>query len=365
MNNAYIKKYQETSLAKVGYKIDLTNKLLSLSNNQKFIDFFLRHPMLISLIQKFYPLDDELLNNFKWNWVGLSSNPYLCWSKNLIDKYSDKWNWYSLVKNTGIKWTLNLIENYEERGFLCLSDFSNSKALLLTEDLINKKEAEQEWYWDWQELSYNPSLSWSIQFFKNHLDKWDFGCNGLSSNPNLPWTESLINQFRDEWDWECLSRNIGLPWDIDFIENFIKEWDFLGLMGNNGISQELNPVVKMINLRSTDSVHRFKTYSNKFKNINYWIDSYRANKLEDNWFELSNNIHVLWTPEILRFYRLNWGWHGLSENIALPWSLEFIELYKHMWDYRIISSNKYIWDKVFRPFMNRDIVIEILNNSKL
>jgi hypothetical protein len=54
-----------------------------------------------------------------------------------------------------------------------------------------------------------------IQKFK---DKWDW--QDLSNNKSLPWSIGLIERFKDKWSWENLSRNESLPWSIELIERF-------------------------------------------------------------------------------------------------------------------------------------------------
>jgi len=298
----------------------------------------------------------ELLNKYQWNWSGLSSNTNLNWTEDFIDRYSDKWNWYMLSKNIGIRWSESLIKKYEEKDFILLSDFSDSEAITWTEELIDKYIEERgEWYWDWQGLSRNPSLPWSLDFFNKYFDKWDWSADGLSSNPNLPWTVDFIEKYQDRWDWLLLSENEGLPWNIELIEKFMNKWDYFGLLRNNAITEELNPIVKMRNLKSKGNEGQFIQYSKRFKYINFWIENYNNNK-NDSWSYLSINIHIIWTPDILRYIPLNWGFGGLSANKGLPWSLEFIETYQHMWDFLTLAYNKQVWETVFKSHLNDRII---------
>lgn len=359
-NNFALVRQEETSLAIVGKKIAIANKILAISNDNRFIDFFLKHIGLITIIQQYYSLSEELLNKYQWNWAGLSSNPNLNWTDEFIEQNAVKLNWYDLSKNKGIKWTEDLILKYEAKDFILLSDFSDSAALVWTDELIDKYKKESEWYWDWEGLSRNPALPWSIKFFQKHFDKWNWGADGLSSNPNLPWSIDFIEKYINRWDWGQLSRNEGLPWSIDLIEKFLPNWDFLSLIGNNAIPEELNPVVKMINLKSQGRVQEFKEYSKKFKDINYWIEKYKNTDIYDIWYSLSSNIHINWTPEILQYGGLNCGFGGLSSNRGLQWSIEFIETYKHIWEFRDLSCNKQVWNTVFKPFLNDRIVNEIM-----
>ena len=117
-NNRAIVRQQETSLAKIGKKIAITNKILAISNENKFIDFFLKYPELTMIIYLYYPLNEELLNKYQRGLSVSSSNTNLNWTEDFIDRYSDKWDWYALSKNIGIRWSENLIKKYEEKDFI-------------------------------------------------------------------------------------------------------------------------------------------------------------------------------------------------------------------------------------------------------
>ncbi|MGV8880184.1 MAG: hypothetical protein ACOH2A_14275 [Sphingobacteriaceae bacterium] len=363
-NTTALIRHQEASLAKVGRKISITNKLLAISNDNKFIDFFLNNTELIALIHRFYSFKEKSVNQYQWNWACLSDNPNLEWTQEFIEKYADKWSWRSLINNKGIKWTEDSVKKIEKNGFVGLDDFSCCETLLWTEEIIDRYENEIEWYWNWQDLSRNPALPWSIEFFEKYYNKWDWSGDGLSSNPNLPWTIEFIRKYEEKWDWCNLSANEGLPWSIELIETYLHKWDYLGLIGNNSIPESMNPVVKLINLISFDKKDEFKEYSTKFTDMDYWAKNYKHNSIDDNWYSLCKNIHIIWTPNILHYYRLNWGWGGLSANKGLQWSIEFIETFKHMWDYTSLSNNKIIWDTVFKAHMNDNIVNEIVKRTK-
>lgn len=356
-------RFEESTLAKIGKKIAITNKLLAISNDYKFIDFFLEHTELINIINRYYAFNEELLNKFQWNWYGLSSNPNLNWSVEFIEKYSNNWDWQGLSRNKEIKWTEDLILKFEEQEIITMSYFSNCEVLNWTEDLIDRYTEKQEWYWDWQALSGNPALPWSQIFFEKYIDKWDWSGDGLSSNPNLPWSIEFIEKYKTNWDWNNLSRNEGLPWSTELIENFLQEWDYLGLMENNGIPEDFNPVVKMINLKSEGRSGEFEDYSKKFKNIDYFIENYKRHDFEDVWDYLSGNSNINWTSEMLNYYRLNWGYKGLPSNKAIQWSMEFIEIHAHKVDFRQLCE-KQIWDMAFKPYINENIVNEIMKRYK-
>lgn len=75
----------------------------------------------IGLLKKY---KDKFDINFAWTGnsefnisypTGLSSNPNLPWSEELIDSYIDKWEWSLLQRNSGIYWNTNLLKKYEDK----------------------------------------------------------------------------------------------------------------------------------------------------------------------------------------------------------------------------------------------------------
>ncbi|WP_263831499.1 ankyrin repeat domain-containing protein [Salinibacter sp.] len=93
--------------------------------------------------------------------------------------------------------------------------------------------------WDWEALSTNKSLKWSIGLIQGHEDRWDW--ERLSKNGALPWSEELTARYEDRWDWEKLSERETLAWDKELIARYEDRWDWKKLSGNGGLppSREL------------------------------------------------------------------------------------------------------------------------------
>lgn len=92
----------------------------------------------------------------------------------------------------------------------------------LSEYLIEKYKDK----WDWNELSCNKFLPWSIELIEKYINEWNW--IRLSYNQPLPWTTELIERFEDKWDWNSfagLTYNESLPWTVELIEKFKNKWD--------------------------------------------------------------------------------------------------------------------------------------------
>jgi len=63
------------------------------------------------------------------------------------------------------------------------------------------------------------------------------------------------------------------------------------------------------------------------------------NKDSLNWWDLSKDISLPWTLDLIEKYKDKWKWRQLSMNPLLPWSVELIEKYERKWKYKELSWN--------------------------
>ncbi|MDP1813708.1 MAG: serine/threonine-protein kinase [Leadbetterella sp.] len=264
----------------------------------------------------------------------------------LLEKNIEKWDWNGLSRNQNLPWSIDFIEKYEYKwdwGVL-----SRNKDLPWSIEFIEKYKSE--WYWD--KLSYNENLPWSIEFIEKYKEKWDWG--ELSHNKNLPWSIEFIEKYEEKWDWNGLSRHLNFPWSIEFIEKHQSKWDWDGLSCNENLPWSIE-------------------FIEKFKEKWFWgVLGFRKNlpwsiefieKFKEKWFwsALSYNKNLPWSIEFIEKYKEKWFWGGLSCNTNLPWSIEFIGKYDENWDWNFLSQNinlpwsiefiekyksKWYWDKL-------------------
>ena len=113
----------------------------------------------------------ELFSEKKWNYLELSSNPYLTWDimLDINKKYqnTDKlWNIYKLSKNPNITWGIIKNNNFP---------------------------------WDWKGISKNPNITWEI--VKNNLDKpWNF----YELIKSKKFIEEMVNELNDKNEIELI-----------------------------------------------------------------------------------------------------------------------------------------------------------------
>lgn len=99
-------------------------------------------------IERFYPLDEQLLTRFEdsWDWKSLSLT--LPWTEELIVRYADRLDWYSLSNNKSLPWS--------EEFIVRLNDMRESKFYeLLSKDESNSLCLES---WCFESLSQNEAI---------------------------------------------------------------------------------------------------------------------------------------------------------------------------------------------------------------
>ena len=113
--------------------------------------------------------------------------------------------------------------------------------------------------WDWDGLSYNPSVAtWEI--VRDNPDKpWDW--DGLSENSNITW-EIVKNNSNKPWKWWGISENPNITWEI-VKDNLDKPWSWRGL--RNTLYQ------KIVNKHGREHMAAF-IIQNRWRNIS--VDPY-------------------------------------------------------------------------------------------
>lgn len=161
-----------------------------------------------------------------------------------------------------------------------------SEKQAIDDDLIERYEAK----WNWERLSSNKALPWSLEFFERYEARWDW--DTLSWNEALPWSFELIERYEAKWHWDTLSGNEALPWSLEFIDRYEARWD---------------------------------------------------------WEDISMNEALPWSLELIERYEDRWDWRRLSKNEALPWSLDLIDRFDDRWDWKFISANEALHLPLLRP----------------
>ena len=237
----------------VSKAISTTNKILSLNERLKIIEFFYSHPnYFIDLISSYYPLDENTIDKYKGilKWKKISSNESIQWSDSLLEKYIKYLNWDKVSSNKAILWDNELIRKYSN-------------------------------YLNWNALLFNKNINLTEEFIESNLHK--FSWVSLSSSKLIPWSENLIEKHKDSWLWALLCQNAGIPWSENIIEKYSDRliWGFT--------QEEL-----------MEAYHEKKVIKNTPP---FYVSRFGSSGTADI------NRHIPWTESLLNKYKgKNWWW---------------------------------------------------------
>lgn len=253
-----------------------------------------------------------------WNWQTLTTNPFVDWTFNLINKYKDnddlKWTYLSAM----VKWDLDHIREFQKYIFFD-GGYSYDEKILL----------ENKWvlHLDRSILHINGKKTELIQ---------DFIVGNISDNRNINWNDELINNYIDKWDWNCLSKNTSIDWNQQKVEIYERYIDFNGLSENECIIWDIDFISKYENKLNFDklvlnqSVFWTNIMFDKFKNrIDHFIFSKHAKFSPDI---IINNLE-LWEFENIETHKVKVNSDGTF----------FYETKHKLWEF-LLSNKNIVWD---------------------
>lgn len=209
----------------------------------------------------------ELIEKYKnkIDWEIFSLNPHLPWSIDLIEKYTDKWDWKLLGMNTSLPWNLDFYKKYEHKFHLDFLFFykefdTNSNDFFKSNDLICSYfvnhhfsrnisrvifDSELIFYvkdiLDWDNFSgFYEWLPIEIEKYKKYIN-WD----KLSRNRNIIWSVELLRKYEDKWDWG----QDGITWNKSVVDFDLSSLTtYINYIKENDLFSRLIPYIKIRNL---------------------------------------------------------------------------------------------------------------------
>lgn len=401
----------------------------SLTTQQKIISFFLRHPeAFIRMVSEFYPFKPhEIQKHFEQLDVKfLSNNYYAEWDSDTISMFKQKLDWSLFSASCRSFADVNMIQEFSKEIAWISSDheagctgLSYNPKISWTEELIAKYENQL----DFITLSYVESFPWSEKYIDKYIDRWDW--EGLSYQPNLPWSEQFIAKYENHWDWDFIILNVKIPWTVPLLEKYFHRFDHMGstafasnetFTNNIEIIEEFSDhlcwytISRNPNLpwyeenlleRWKDRIEWQSVAFNEFllkdrtffeKNLHRWLvkPEYSFDLLSNNtslpwsiqfidrfidywnWEKLSGNNGLPWNLELIDHYidRWKWGYFELSEvddecdewesgligNQGITWNIDWIIRYEEFIDMEALKRDWFLWDKAFKPYMDEKLI---------
>ena len=129
------------------------------------------------------------MNNFIWNFDGLSSNKNITWDI-IEENLNLPWNWTILSGKHYITW--NIVKNNSSKpwDFNILSSNKN-----ITWDIVKNNPSEP---WNYDNLSSNLSITW----------------DDIKNNPSKPWNYKILSKRKD-LTFDVINNNLDKPWDYE------------------------------------------------------------------------------------------------------------------------------------------------------
>jgi len=198
---------------------------------------------------------------------------------------------------------------------------------------------------------------------------------------NFPFTWSQLRKYKNILEWKSVSNNMQIEWSIDIIGEFKEYWGWKHFVFNekvignasirNYFQSQLEPYLTEQDISDMiDKNFGFGEYnkdaftqntlyynvecSTKFKERLFQsVDEIESAK-NINWSELSGNLLLPWSIELIEKYKDKWNWWSLCKNEMIPWNEKMIA---HFID-------KIIWGKWVKLDFNCKRLYEGLSNNK-
>lgn len=214
------------------------------------------HQSLFSTLanNKGLPWSYELIEKYKnsWDYYQMSYNDDIPWSEKLIDEHIEEWDWAAMALNEGLPWSVPFLKKHIHRIENYNFFFRNNQSITGNFEVVQEYGHILDWsaicanrklpwceknlieLWkdriDWDIVSKENILSCRVGYTAKNMEKYlsnDSDFESISHNQKMPWSISLIERFIDKWDWEALSTNLHLPWSKELIDYF-KDYIFWG-----------------------------------------------------------------------------------------------------------------------------------------
>lgn len=76
--------------------------------------------------------------------------------------------------------------------------------------------------------------------------------------------------------------------------------------------------------------------------------------------DMSSNSALPWSLKLLKKYESKWDWLSLTTSEDIPWTLEILVEFEHKWDWERIMWNETMWQKVFYPCLDEEVIGALL-----
>jgi uncharacterized protein (TIGR02996 family) len=295
--------------------------------------------LLIHLLSRHYPLARAQLDRYAaiWDWAALSENPALAWDLDLLDGHRDRFDWTKLCRNSALPWSAEFVRELAARGKCSWKLFSAFAGWRWTAEFIERHCDEL----DWEELSGNRGLPWSIDLLERFEARWCWD----RLPDNLPWSLELLARFEHRWNWQTLARYSQIPWTAEWIDRFAEHlhWAFVadkkwggqldGIINSPTLlwtpelfarhCAAIEAHVAQVSRQHPELAPLTEQYWTLFCDAGNWslpLVEQLAREQRVSWDRLSHRGRGLWTRAFIQTHREQLVLRALARNPAFPWT---------------------------------------------
>jgi hypothetical protein len=165
----------------------------------------------------------ELIEKYKnkIDWEVFSLNPSVQWSEDLIELYHDYWDWKTLGMNIFLPWTADFYKKYENKFQLDFLFFykefnTNSNDFFKCNNMISWYFVNHHFHQNIPKIIFDENL---IFYVKDILD-WDYFSRFYE------WSPIEIEKYKEYINWDKLSGNRNIIWSVELLKKYENKWDW-------------------------------------------------------------------------------------------------------------------------------------------
>lgn len=309
-NNEYIK-WDDFSAS------DGVNKLFAKTKNKKtgalwlriFRDYlenstyswdFSKMSHLSNILQepRLFQLDKD------WDWDYVSEHAsWISFAEEdnyFVNKYKDSLNFQLLSSRTDINLTEDAISKFEKKGYK----------------------------WDWDTLTNNSSVYYSLKFIKEHIERpWNWEL--LSNHPEL--NNEFVKEYKDkDWNWAIVTARDFFEPSVDILQyviNHCKTIDWKNISVNPQLSLE---VIEHYadNIDWTILIRDNRSFNIIASDLVRFVNQFKSHIV---WQELNCRIGRNVPSELINAYPEEIDWRNASQSQLIYFTVDFVKRYLGKW----------------------------------
>jgi len=328
-------------------------------------------------------------SNYKWDFKSLSKLDSVNWNSSILKIKTANWNWEYLSEHSRcFKKDKGFTERFNEFvKFIDFQVFSKRIDSGITEELIGRTIDKN---WDWEILSVNQSIKFTIAFINEHNKKgwnWEY----LSARRDIEFNNEVILELCDKnWDWQEISKRTDIVFSEEIVSNLhnkpldwflvsqnetftpnskvlsllhSKELDWISISSNQNLSIEIlwdykelldwqrvtrNNVVELSDKSFLSKYQDYLDWNYVSHSADFSISSENLERFKNklNWLVICERKDFVISENLLQPFADFLSWSKVSMSMNIHFTNELIERYRDKWDWQLLRKNPQIIDRL-------------------